>query len=138
MNQLDNAAVLGHWTQEYKAGQYYAQLTGGALAFIDSRPRADRQTFDRLLEVLQEKYEGKVEQQRARDGLRRCKQKEGETLDDLATRVKELARKAHVEPDRQEEEALAALKRALPDTMAQTIVIQRYATVDACTQHLAE
>ena len=52
--------------------------------------------------------------------------------------MKELARKAHVEPDRQEEEALAALKRALPDTMAQTIVIQRYATVDECTQHLAE
>ena len=30
------------------------------------------------------------------------------------------------------------MKRALPDTMAQTIVIQRYATVDECTQHLAE
>ena len=59
-------------------------------------------------------------------------------MDNLATRVKELARKAHVEPDRQEEEALAVLKRALPDTMAQTIVIQRYATVDECTQHLAE
>ena len=37
-----------------------------------------------------------------------------------------------------EEEALVAIKRALPDTMAQTIVIQRYATVDECTQHLAE
>ena len=43
-------------------------------------------------------------------------------MDDLATRVKEF-----VEPDRQ------ALKQALPDTMAQTIVIQRYATVDECT-----
>ena len=73
----------------------------------------------------------------AREGLRHCKQQKGETVDDLATRVKELARKAHGEPDRQEEEALAALKRALPDTMAQTIVIQRYATVDECTQHLA-
>ena len=138
LNQLDNAAVLGHWTPEYKAGQCYAQLTEGALAFIDSRPSADRQTFDRLSEVLQEKYEGKVERQRAREGLRHCKQHEGETVDDLATRVKELARKAHGEPDRQEEEALAALKRALPDTMAQTIVIQWYATVDECTQHLAE
>ena len=115
----------------YYASQCYAQLTGGALAFIDSRPSVDRQTFDRLAEVLQEKYEGKVERQRAREGLRRCKQREGETVDDLAIRVKEQARKAHVEPDRQEEEALAALKRALPDTMAQTIVIQRYATVDA-------
>ena len=52
--------------------------------------------------------------------------------------MKEQAWKAHVEPDRQEKEALAALKRALPDTMAQTIVIQRYATMDECTQHLAE
>ena len=84
--------MLGHWTPEYKAGQCYAQLTRGALAFIDSRPSADRQTFDRLAEVLQEKYEGKVEQQRAREGLRHCKQREGETVEDLATRVKELAR----------------------------------------------
>ena len=60
LNQLDNAAMLGHWTPEYKAGQCYAQLTEGALAFINSRPSADRQTFDRLSEVLQEKYEGKV------------------------------------------------------------------------------
>ena len=55
--------MLGHWTPEYKAGQCYAQLTGGTLAFIDSRPSVDRQTFDRLVEVLQEKYEGKVERQ---------------------------------------------------------------------------
>ena len=59
-------------------------------------------------------------------------------MDDLATRTKELAREVHVEPDRQKEEALAALKQALLDTMAQTIVIQRYATMDECTQHLAE
>ena len=59
-------------------------------------------------------------------------------MDDLATRVKELPRKAHVEPDCQEEEALAALKRAQPDTMAQTIVIHLYATVDECSKHLAE
>ena len=77
--------MLGHWTPEYKAGQCYAQLAGGVLAFIDSRPSSDRQSFDRLAEVLQEKYEGKVERQRAREGLRRCRQQEGETIDDLAT-----------------------------------------------------
>ena len=98
--------MLGHWTPEYKAGQCYAQLAGGALAFIDSRPSTDRQSFNRLAEVLEDKYEGKVEWQQAREGLCRCRQQEGETIDDLATRVKELARKAHVEPDRQEEELL--------------------------------
>ena len=60
INQLDNAALIGNWTKTSKARQYYAQLTDGALAYVDGRPPEDWTTFERLMDALREKYECKV------------------------------------------------------------------------------
>ena len=136
-NQMDNAADLGNWDDSYKAGQAYAQLQGGALAYVDGRPRKDRATYDQLVKTLKFKYEGRVERQRARDRLRSMRLGTKESLDELATRIKGLVTKAFP-PERQEEEALAAMKTALPQDLGLIIVIQKYRTIDECVAHLSE
>merc|ERR1711893_506833 len=61
LNQLENAVRLGNWTPDYLAGQLYAQLSGGALQFIDTKPAAQRETYTALVNTLRERYEGDLE-----------------------------------------------------------------------------
>ena len=113
--------MLGDWTDAYKAGQTYTCLADGALQYIDSRLSDDRHSYDKLVQGLRDRYEGEVERQRARDRLRIFRSCRQESLDDLATRIKELPRKAYP-PERREEEGVAALKVAFPLNLARTIV----------------
>ena len=137
LNQIDNAARLGAWDAEYKAGQLYAQLTGGALEHVDSLPIEDRMNYERLCAVLKDHYEGDLERDRSKEALRMCRRKRNETIDELGRRIKELTRKAHP-ADRREEEGVAAMKNAVSDKLSEQIVLQGYKTVDQCVEHFVQ
>ena len=113
----------------------YAQLAVSALQYIDSRPEGDRATYQTLAQALRDRYEGEMAQQRAQEQLRQCKRGKGESLDDLGTRIKELARKGYPS-ERREEVGIAALKSALSLELAKAIVLHGYRTVDEAILHL--
>ena len=48
LNKIENGARLGAWDPEYKLSQLYAQLTGGALQYVDGLPESDKTTYERL------------------------------------------------------------------------------------------
>ena len=137
INQLENAARLGNWTPDYLAGQLYAQLTGGALQFIDTKPAEQRGTYAALVTTLRDRYEGDLERDRSREQLRACRRRKNESLEDLASRIKELARKAYT-PDRREEKSVAAFRGAVSDKLSEVVIQQDLRTVDQCVTLLGK
>ena len=137
LNQIENAAEMGNWPEAYKAGQVYAQLTGPALAYIDGQPQEHRRDFTRLCGMLRARYEGDLERQRCREALRVCRRRRQETLEELASRIKELARKAYP-PDQREEESILALKAAVSDRQAEALIMGRFQTLEQCVHHLSQ
>ena len=137
LNKVENGARLGAWTPEYKAGQLYAQITGGALQYIDSLPAAERDTYESLRTALQRRYEGELEREKSKEALRAVRRGRSETIEDLGRRITELTRKAYP-PERREEEGVYAFRNAVADKMADQIVVQGYQTVDQCVVALSK
>lgn len=137
LNKLSNGARLGNWTQEYKAGQLYAQLTGGALRFADQLPDEDRGNFDRLVAALKRQYEGALAKEQAREGLRMIRRGRSETLEALGQRIHELVRVAYPGEDR-EAEGVFAFRNAVTERLSDVIVTQGYSTVQQCVEVLAK
>ena len=137
LNKIENGARLGSWDQEYKRGQLYAQLAGGALQYVDGLPEGEKDSYDRMAAMLRGRYEGELEREKSREALRMIRRGRGETLEELGRRIKELTRKA-VAPERREEEGLIALRNALSDKQAELVVTQGYRTVDSCIEQLSK
>ena len=137
LNKVENGARLGAWTPEYRAGQLYAQITGGALQYVDSLPAAERETYESLRAALQRRYEGELEREKSKEALRAVRRGRNETIEDLGRRITELTRKAYP-PERREEEGVYAFRNAVADKMADQIVVQGYQTVDQCVVALSK
>ena len=137
LNKVENGARLGAWTTEYKMGQLYAQITGGALQYIDALPEVERETFEGLCAALRRRYEGELEREKSKEALRAVRRGRNEALEDLGRRITELTRKAYP-PERREEEGVCAMRQAVNDRMADQIVIQGYKTVDQCVTALSK
>ena len=64
LNKMDNNARLGNLDLQYKTGQLYAQLAGGALQYVDSLPEDQKDTYERMVQHLRSKYEGDLEREK--------------------------------------------------------------------------
>ena len=135
-NKVENGARLGCWTPEYKRGQLYAQITGGALQYVDTLPPEETGDYDSLCAALRRRYEGDLEKEKCREALRTCRRGRSESLDDLAWQIRELTRKAYP-ADRREEEGIYALRNAVSDSLADHIVVQNYGTMDEAVMALS-
>lgn len=118
-------------------GQLYAQITGGALQYIDALPETERETYESLCEALRRRYEGELEREKWKEALRAVRRGRSEALEDLGRRITELTRKAYP-PERREEEGVCAMRQAVSDKMADQIVVQAYKTVDQCVIALSK
>ena len=138
LNKIENGAAMGDWTPAYCRGQLYAQITGGALQYVDSLPDFEKRTYESLRAALRRRYEGDLERERSKEALRAVRRARNETLEDLGRRITELTRKAYPgSPERREEEGVYALRNAVSDKLSEQIVIQGYPTVDRCVEALA-
>ena len=137
LNRLSNGARLGNWTPEYKAGQLYAQLAGGALRFADQLPKEEREDFDSLATALRKQYEGDLARERAREALRTIRRGRGETLEALGQRIHELVRIGHP-GEKRDAEGVFAFRDAVSDKLSEVIVCQGYTTVQQCVDVLSK
>ncbi len=137
INKVENGARLGAWTPEYKMGQLYAQITGGALQYIDALPELERASYESLCAALRRRYEGELEREKSKEALRAVRRGRSEALEDLGRRITELTRKAYPQ-ERREEEGVCAMRQAVNDKMADQIVVQGYRTVDQCVIALSK
>ena len=118
LNKIRNGAKTGKWDDDYTHGQLYAQLQGAALQYVNSLPAGETDTYARLVQQLKSRFKGPLEQEKARELLRAIRRGRGETLESLALRIKDLARKGYPDASRRTYEELWAPRNTVSDKYA--------------------
>lgn len=122
---LEIVRKMNNWNDATTLGNFCSELSDSALEFYSSLDAEERDDYTRVMTAMAQRFGTMVDQEAVRSRLEGMRQKPNQTLEDLATQVRQLAYAVYVNDtqERRENEAIRCFMRAVrPEDIVQALI----------------
>jgi hypothetical protein len=122
---LEIVRKMNNWNDATTLGNFCSELSDTALEFYSSLDAGERDDYEQVMTAMAQRFGTMVNHEAVRSRLEGMRQKPNQTLEDLATQVRQLAYAVYVNDtqERRELEAIRCFMRAVrPEDIVQALI----------------
>ena len=119
VNQFEEYAILGQWSEEEKASLLFLSLMGGARMYFVGLPEREKMAYNARVEALRRRFGQETDTSKALQELARLKRGKNQSAKELADNERRLASRAYHSNNyaSQEKAALHAFQTAVGEDL---------------------